>query len=67
LPSQAAESLKQHLTSSEWYGFDDDHLQKFVDNMKLISETKIENEENLKDLKSKLHEPDDFQVFIIIR
>ena len=50
------------MTVSDWYGFDDDHTQKFVDNMKLISETKIENEANLKDLRSRLYEPEDFQV-----
>ena len=66
LPSQAAESLKQHIAVSDWYGFDDDHIQKFVDNMKLISETKIENEADLKDLRSRLYEPEDFQAAMLM-
>ena len=64
LPSQATEALKEHLTASDWYGFDDDHIQTFVKNMKRISETKIESDEDLKVLRKRLYEPDDFQVLV---
>lgn len=60
--SQAKEALREHTTVSDWYL--DRHIQEFVENMKLISETKIENDEDLHVLKSKLHEPDDFQVLV---
>ena len=47
---------------SDWYL--DRHIQEFVENMKLISETKIEHDEDLQVLKGRLHEPDDFQVLV---
>ena len=60
--SQAKEALREHITVNDWYL--DRHIQEFVENMKLISETKIENDEDLQVLKGKLHEPDDFTVLV---
>ena len=60
--SQAKEALREHITVSDWYL--ERHIQEFVENMKLISETKIENDEDLQVLKGKLHEPADFTVLV---
>lgn len=65
MSSQAKEALRQHLNVSDWYGFDLDHIQTFVENTKHISETKIEKDEDLDVLRSMLYESDDFQVLVI--
>ncbi|CAB3977425.1 Hypothetical predicted protein [Paramuricea clavata] len=62
LPSQAKQALEQHLTVSSLYSFDAAYIQIFVQNMKLISETKVEKEENLGVLRSQLHDSNDSEV-----
>jgi hypothetical protein len=70
LPSQAKQALQQHLIVSDWYGYDAAEdariIQIYVKNMKLISETKVENEADLTVLRSQLHNSNDFQVLVIV-
>ncbi|CAB4000766.1 Hypothetical predicted protein [Paramuricea clavata] len=66
LPSQAKQALKQHLIVSDWYGYDAEDTQIYVKNMKLISETKVENEEDLTVLRSQLHNSNDFQTELLM-
>jgi hypothetical protein len=67
LPSQAKQALKQHLTVSNVFGYDAAYLQQFVKNMKLISEIKVEKEEDLTILRSQLHDWNDpVEVLVIV-
>ncbi|XP_028390863.1 uncharacterized protein LOC114515768 isoform X2 [Dendronephthya gigantea] len=65
LEAQAKTALRKHSAVNDWIG-GDEHTSTFVHNMRLISETKIEKEEDLKVLKTKLYTPEDFQTELLM-